>query len=52
MAETTKKSNQMLVQTLDCIEEKRSKTQKLMMDKQLNYFKTRNKVLMILKQPW
>ncbi len=35
----------MLVETLNRIEEKRSKTLKLMMDKQLNYFKTRNKVL-------
>jgi len=35
----------MLVQTLNHIKEKRSKTLELMMDKQLNYFKTRNKVL-------
>jgi hypothetical protein len=35
----------MLVETLDHIEEKRSKTLEFVMDKQLNYFKTRNKVL-------
>jgi len=33
------------METLDRIEEKRSKTLELMMDKQLNYFKKRNKVL-------
>jgi len=45
MAKTTKKSSRMLLQTLDHIEEKRSKTLEFMMDKQLNYFKRRNKVL-------
>jgi hypothetical protein len=45
MAETTKKTNRILMETLDRIEEKRSKTLELMMDKQLNYFKKRNKVL-------
>jgi hypothetical protein len=45
MVETTKKTSGMLVETLDRIEEKRSKTLELMMDKQLNYFKTRNKVI-------
>jgi len=45
MVKTIKKSIRMLVQTLDHIEDKRSKTLDLMMDKQLNYFKMRNKVL-------
>ncbi len=39
MVETTKKRNRMLVETLDHIEEKRSKTLELMMEKQLTISK-------------